>query len=594
MDLSTLSDADLEALAGNNMQGMSEAGLNAIANYGAPASQSPAEVPRRTQNEQVMSPFMSAVTGFNTGVGRLAHGILQPLTESGLLGDRVAQGSRGEAARREADYQMAANANPKTAGISEFVGNVAPTLLIPGLGTGSLPVRLAKGVATGAGIGAGQYVNPGDSRGVNALFGAAGGGVGAGLGEGLQAGLRYGNKLYAQSAMPGLVERATESLKKHITPEKAMQSLQNKYQFAAKNNENNWAKTNEIANTLDTELKMRGHPFNGSRFIQDINKGIEKIEAKEPAKRAKYNNAIAFANYIKEQTPQSFSGAVTLRQNLNQELKKYLEKENIKTADKATVELVGNLKKILDQTVKDNKKYVAPSRYKKFVSQWSDANQSHSGLQEFFKSPNTEGVLRPVKQRRETLEKGTLDRAALGKYLKPSLGGTTGINQLNKLTGNNNAARSYIMRNAIEGRGQPNEALRAYEKLSMPQREALFAKTPYGENLKAASAVRNNLGEAPREGLRLAGHHALSLGLPGFLGFLGAKTAGGQDWDTSIAAGLGAAALAKGGQGAIAKYASPQSVMRAIQRTKAPSKNAGRFLSPELASLFSDRTPEAQ
>lgn len=549
----------------------------------------PNDVPRGTpapqQNASPMSPFMSAVTGFNTGVGRLAHGVLQPITEN-LLGERVAQGSRDEAARREANYQAAKEANPVTAGVSEFVGNVIPTLAIPGLGAGGAALKLGKGALAGAGIGGAQYVKPGETRAENALWGAGGGVFGSGLGQVGEAGIRYGAKKYAQSAIPGLVEKATEKVKNYITPEQGAKVLQGNFNKSAGVNTGNWQKTNTLASVLDQELKAGGKTFNALPFDNRLEKFFKSTAKMEPALRAKYDQALGFAKYIKEQSPQSFTGAVALRQNLNQEAKKYFEKQNIKATDKATTDLIKRLKTSLQTSVRSNSGNVDKGALSQFRTFWRNANKSHQGLQDFYKAPTPSGVMKPMRQRREALQGNVADRAALGQYVRPSLGGTSGINQLNKLTGNDDAARAYIMRNVTEGRGKPEAALAAYEKLSVPQRKALFSKLPEGEALNAANKAKSAFGEPSHGWGGMLGHHVGSLGASGGLGFLGAL-AMGENWDRALLAGAGTAAAAKGGGALASKFASPASVIKAINRAHTPNKNAGRYLSPVLASMFS-------
>jgi hypothetical protein len=537
--------------------------------------------------QEKLSPFMSAVTGFNTGVERLAHGALQPLTESGVLGDRVSQASKNVAANREANFKIAEEANPLTANVAQFVGNVAPTMLVPG---GAF-ANLGRAAATGAGIGAAQYVDPGQSRLGNAAWGAGGGALGYGLGKGADAAMRYGNKIYAQSAIPGMVERATEKVKGYITPEQAAKSLQGNYNKAAGANTANWSRVTGLSDVLDAELTAQGKAFNTAPFADKLSEFYQSTAKMEPAVRAKYEQALGFAKHIEEQAPQSFTGAVALRQNLNQELKKYLEKNNVKATDAETTKLIKQLKDGLQDTVKANSGNVDKATLGQFESAWNQANKSHTGLQDYFKSPTTEGILKPVRQRREALQNNALDRAALGKYLRPSLGSNVGINQLNKLTGSDDAARSYIMRNAMEGRGNPNAALAAYEKLSVPQRQALFARRPEGEQLKAANYARSRLGNSPERNPWVGvGHHIAAFGVPGTATGLGAMALGASPEDAfkyGAIAGLGSSGL-KELPALLAKKASPASVMRATDRAMTPNKKAGRYLSPVLANLFAN------
>jgi hypothetical protein len=500
-----------------------------------------------------MSPTMADITAFNTGAGRLAHGILQPFLEGS--NDKLAQASRDVAARREANYKTAKDIDPTGASIAEFVGNAAlPAILTRGTGW-------LAGPATGAVIGAANYVNPGESRLANAGFGAAGGLLGTGLGKLFDTSGRKIAEKYAKSAMPGLVAKATDKIKNYITPEQAAQKLQANFNKADVTNTLNWNKANTLAQTLDNHLTTQGKAFDASPFAQHLQDFSEKTKKMEPAIRAKYDQARMFANEIQEQTPQSFAGVVSLRQNLNEELKKFLDKNNIKIADTETKSLITGLKGALQNTVDANAGKVDNKILDQFKNSWKDANQSHQYLQEFYNAPDTAGTLKAARPQRKSLQAGTQDRASIKPYVRPTIGGTTGINQLNKLTGNDDAARSYIMRDVMEGRGNPNDALTNYEKLSKPQRERLFDSLPEGQQLKAASLVRNTFPAPSSDKLTLELiKHKLG-GMAGTVGTLGIPNMA-------------------------AKFATPSSVMRAVNRAQTPNQKAGRYLSPVLANLF--------
>lgn len=149
-------------------------------------------VPQQTATAQptaqapAMSPFMAHMVGFNTGVENLAHGLLQPVLESGALGDGIKQGSKDFAAQRQQDYAEAAKQYPKTAGISNVLGGIGatiPTFAIPGLGKSALTRLATQGALQGGLVGGAQYTNEGDSRLGNAALGAGlGGALGAGFG----------------------------------------------------------------------------------------------------------------------------------------------------------------------------------------------------------------------------------------------------------------------------------------------------------------------------------------------------------------------------------------------------------------------------
>jgi hypothetical protein len=241
--------------------------------------------------------------------------------------------------------------------------------------------------------------------------------------------------------------------------------------------------------------------------------------------------------------------------------------------------LISGLQKDLMKTVDKNASKVDPQLFKGFLDSWKGANKQHQAVQEFYKRPNMENVLKPTRQRREALQGGQLDRAAIGSYLRPSLGGEAGLDQLKKLSGSDNAARSYLMRNVVEGRGTPKAALQAYDKLPLQQRERLFDALPEGAQLKAASAAKSAFGEVPSMGWGSVSHHIGSLGAPGAIGFLGALGAG-ENWDKAMLYGAGASVLGKLAGSTASKYATPNTVMKAIKYAKKPIKNSGRYVSP--------------
>jgi hypothetical protein len=136
----------------------------------------------------------SGITGFNKGVEDLTHGVMQPLTESGLLSERVKRGSESVGREREAQYRQAKQQNPKSAMVGNILGNIAvsaPLALAGGTpAIGRLPGFLKYlqpilgGAATGGLMGGASYINPGQSRIKNTLTGAA---IGGALGGGAQA-----------------------------------------------------------------------------------------------------------------------------------------------------------------------------------------------------------------------------------------------------------------------------------------------------------------------------------------------------------------------------------------------------------------------
>lgn len=146
--------------------------------------------------DEPMNPLMSGAIGFNKGIEDVTHGILQPLLESGYLGENIKQRSQNVASRRKFGYEEAKRKNPSSAKIGNFLGDVGISLPIAA-STGAAGafskapgyLKYLKGIlgsaASGAATGGAHYIQPGESRLSNALMGGAlGGGLG-GIGLGI-------------------------------------------------------------------------------------------------------------------------------------------------------------------------------------------------------------------------------------------------------------------------------------------------------------------------------------------------------------------------------------------------------------------------
>lgn len=144
-------------------------------------------MPEELNNRKTFFPqsVESAMIGFNTPFEELAHGTLQPVFEN-LLGNTVAQSSRNVASQREADYAAAKASSPLSAMGGYGLGTIAQS--IPAIYGGPIGAEAALGrispymkylsgilgtAGAGALQGGAQYVNPEDSRLVNALKGSA-------------------------------------------------------------------------------------------------------------------------------------------------------------------------------------------------------------------------------------------------------------------------------------------------------------------------------------------------------------------------------------------------------------------------------------
>lgn len=159
-----------------------------------------AELKRRgvdiPEDKWYQHPIMSGVTGFTKGVEDVTHGILQPLLESGYLGENIKKSSEQVGNKRQLDFQEEYRRNPNSAMVGNILGNTAISLpLAAGSGGGAALSKapgflkylqtVLGGAASGAATGAAHYTNPGESRLGNALTGGIAGGALGTLGAGV-------------------------------------------------------------------------------------------------------------------------------------------------------------------------------------------------------------------------------------------------------------------------------------------------------------------------------------------------------------------------------------------------------------------------
>lgn len=151
-----------------------------------------------SQESWTESPLMGAVTGINTAVENVTHGLMQPVLESGLLGENLKSASQSMGQERLNEYLRMQKKHPISTTLGRVGGGIgmyAPAFVTGAGAAGSasqlarLPtlLRSAKNIGKaglgGAATGAAEYVNPGESRAQNALMsGLWSAGIGAGIG----------------------------------------------------------------------------------------------------------------------------------------------------------------------------------------------------------------------------------------------------------------------------------------------------------------------------------------------------------------------------------------------------------------------------
>lgn len=178
------------------------------------------------------SPLISGAVGFNKRVEDVTHGIMQPLLESGYLGERIKRGSEESGRRSQEGYEEALRRHPAATTAGNILGGTAISLPAAAATGGGAAFSRAPGflkylktilggATAGGTTGAAQYVNPGESRAGNAFTGAlAGSGLGI-LGAGGSAAYnaisRAGKAFPAKKVAQGVLEKAANVEKQYQT-----------------------------------------------------------------------------------------------------------------------------------------------------------------------------------------------------------------------------------------------------------------------------------------------------------------------------------------------------------------------------------------
>lgn len=418
--------------------------------------------------------------------------------------------------------------------------------------------------------------------------------------------IRYGAAKYAQSAIPEFTKKATEKLSQLKPTGEYAEMLKNRFLGASKENAQNWKSAENAAKELDV---LRGtSSFNQSPYQQYIQEYGQNIGKMEPALKEPYAQSLELAQKAGQMAPESFMGAMGLRQNINQSMKDYLAGKNagLTPTGRQSKEFLKGLKENLkNETIEAQKGIVPEESLNAFKNQWEQANKSHQGLQEFYKSPQaSSGVIKPTRQMRERFENvkngAPIDPSVISKYV-PSLSpqgtqGVEGLKQLSKIMGSKqsaiDAAKSQIFRPQIENGANTVDAAARYAKLSPSQKKYLFGNSEEGKMLESINKTRLAFGREPEKTLAKIGHGMMSLGIPGGLGFAGGL-ASGESWDKSLMTGLATAAASKGIKGLAGRTATPRSVNRAINFGKNGTTNFGRNAN-YLAQSYMNTPPEAR
>lgn len=254
-----------------------------------------------TPEAQRINPFTSSLIGFNTNAQDIIHGLFQPLYEGGYLGQNNKERSINLGKERKALYEESLRQNPlatTAGGVAGSVGMSLPATVATG-GAAALSkvpgyLKYLKSLvgftAGGAASGASQYVNPGESRLVNSIVGAAtGAGLGT-LGVAGKAAINAGKKAH------GTYKATKESLKGFKPAPEIADKIEHKFEDYVKKG---YKPAEEIANKVAKEdlsiLTKESEKLYKTPFDIAKNKGITKADI------AKSNAKDYFSDASKEQ-----------------------------------------------------------------------------------------------------------------------------------------------------------------------------------------------------------------------------------------------------------------------------------------------------
>lgn len=484
------------------------------------------------------------------------------------------------------DYYKAMGVQPSTSkslaqGIVEFGAPLGAASKISSLG--GIP-KISEGLQTNllaGGIG-GAAADPNHPY-AGLAEGTAIGGIAHGLGLAGSTVANAAANLYAKTALPGLVSRGTSAFAKTLRGSDATVSpLKDAHDAAATNETLQWQNANDKAAELDNNL-MRPDP---SPYLDYVNDFIKQKSALEPAIRSSSEEALDFAKTkALDLTPQSYQGAVALRQGLNENIQDYLKMRNKDAPSRGLNSFVKGLKSTLDEVVNPEG---SPQPVQDFYNSWQDANKATQRKEEFYLTPDKNGMLQYNRGLENALKNTNPDASIIGNFVpKAGQTGISGLNQLTNLVGDKDTAANMI--NSYAARQLPTSgkltktAADYYSALSPEQRTALVSDNPY---LKTANDVMLNYKDPATswdwgdQGKKAIWTHFL----PMAAGYGGAHYVGLNPWEAAaIAGGIGGATTL--GRIGLWKFATPNSVQRAMAYGRTPANNPGNIANPFFSSI---------
>jgi hypothetical protein len=471
-----------------------------------------------------------------------------------------------------------------------------------------IAAQVGKGSASGAAHG--FATSSPEDRGFNTALGGITGAASVPVGMAIAVPFKYGAEKLAQSAIPGLVNKAGNYLKSLPSADYYAQKLKNIFGGAKNEATETYAhlnkevdlldatvrrgkkawkyspeEQNKLADELENSRKLfnstgvtnkqldayvsglrNGKPlpddfintFNPQRYVDALKKERSQIIKKvgsEANLRDKYKDTVQNIDEWIANPPKTWRDVLRRQEAMNYAPKNYEIKNN--APDEYLKGVVGRGSRALKDSINRSLVNAPLSPLKEL---FPNATKNYQRVQDFYKAPGKSGELEYSKPLMTAMKgKNDPDSAIFDEFLPSSLQtGVAGLNHLEKLFGNKtdmqNAVKSYFFRKLSSGQTK-QDALDLYRQLPDKSRAKLFGSGKDGELLKAAFRAEETLGMPKSFDLK----HPASY-IPG-----------------------GAAELFKlmG-----SKYLSPRSVNSLINYSQSPAKNPGAVSNFLFQSLY--------
>jgi len=204
MDMSRLSDDDLQAIASGDMTNVSDKALGYLAS-GGKETYAPKRAPQQDAIDE-MGGGKKLLTGIGAGMYDAFKGVQQLGAtignKVGLVDDSTVKRITQEGMDARADFAPLGGQST-LASVGDFVGKVAPSLALPGGVAGGMAKRAVTAGLAGAAQGLADFVPENGSRAANVLMGGLGGAAGSaaisGIGKAINTFKKPLNKLQGEA-----------------------------------------------------------------------------------------------------------------------------------------------------------------------------------------------------------------------------------------------------------------------------------------------------------------------------------------------------------------------------------------------------------